>query len=83
MADILRATKTVPGFHAAAQVVLVEASPRLREVQARTLSGYTPAWHDRLEDLPQNPAVPDRQRIPGCPADPAVPARLRMAGRSG
>jgi NADH dehydrogenase [ubiquinone] 1 alpha subcomplex assembly factor 7 len=55
MADILRATKTIPGFHTAAQVVLVEASPRLREVQSRTLSGYTPAWHDRLEDLPQNP----------------------------
>jgi hypothetical protein len=27
MADILRATRGVPGFHAAAQVVLVEASP--------------------------------------------------------
>lgn len=29
MADILRATRGVPGFHAAARVVLIEASARL------------------------------------------------------
>ncbi|WP_045387012.1 class I SAM-dependent methyltransferase [Falsirhodobacter sp. alg1] len=34
MADILRATRNVPGFHDAADVVLVEASPRLRAEQA-------------------------------------------------
>lgn len=55
MADILRATRGVPGFHAAAQVVLVEASPVLRKAQAVTLAGYTPSWADRLEDLPQAP----------------------------
>lgn len=55
MADILRATKGVPGFHAAAQVVLVEASPVLRKVQAATLAGYTPTWINRIEDLPQAP----------------------------
>jgi NADH dehydrogenase [ubiquinone] 1 alpha subcomplex assembly factor 7 len=53
MADILRATKGVPGFHAAARVVLVEASPRLREVQARTLASHSPAWVERTNDLPQ------------------------------
>ena len=37
MADILRATRAVPGFHGALQVHLVEASPTLRAVQARTL----------------------------------------------
>ena len=75
MADILRATKNVPGFHAAARVTLVEASPRLREIQAVTLSATVPAWVDRTEDLPQAPlflianefldALPIRQFIRG------------------
>jgi NADH dehydrogenase [ubiquinone] 1 alpha subcomplex assembly factor 7 len=55
MADILRATRGIPGFHAAAQVVLVEASPRLRAVQAGTLSGHAPLWLDRIADLPDGP----------------------------
>ena len=55
MADILRATKGVPGFHAAAQVVLVEASPVLRDRQAATLSSYAPTWVDRIEDGPEGP----------------------------
>jgi SAM-dependent MidA family methyltransferase len=52
MADALRATRGVPGFHAALSVHLVEASPVLRAVQARTLEGWSPVWHDRVEDLP-------------------------------
>jgi SAM-dependent MidA family methyltransferase len=57
IADILRATRAVPGFREAAQVVLVEASPRLRTVQALTLQAVTPAptWLDRVEDLPPAP----------------------------
>ena len=57
MADALRATRRVPGFHAAARVVLVEASPRLRAVQARALaaSGHQPQWLDGVEDLPDRP----------------------------
>ncbi|MDM7933332.1 SAM-dependent methyltransferase [Tabrizicola sp.] len=57
MADILRATRAVPGFQAVARVVLVEASPRLRALQARALapSGVTPLWLDRVEDLPEAP----------------------------
>ena len=55
MADALRATKGVPGFHTAARVVLVEASPHLRQVQAATLSAYAPGWIDPLEDLPEGP----------------------------
>ena len=55
MADILRATRGVPGFHAAARPALVEASPRLREVQARTLAPRVPLWLDRVEDLPDRP----------------------------
>jgi NADH dehydrogenase [ubiquinone] 1 alpha subcomplex assembly factor 7 len=55
MADILRATKAVPGFHAAAQITLIEASPTLRKVQAETLSGHAPVWLDRIDDLPEAP----------------------------
>lgn len=55
MADILRATRSVPGFHAAMQVWLVEASPKLRAVQAETLQNHAPVWVDRVQDLPALP----------------------------
>lgn len=55
MADVLRATRGVPGFHAAARPVLVEASPRLRVIQAATLAGYPITWADDVAHLPQAP----------------------------
>ena len=55
MADILRATARVPGFHAAAQVVLVEASPALRDRQRATLGTHPVAWADTAGDLPEAP----------------------------
>jgi SAM-dependent MidA family methyltransferase len=55
MADVLRATRTVPGFHAAARVTLVEASPRLRAVQRDTLGAHPATWIDSLADLPEAP----------------------------
>jgi SAM-dependent MidA family methyltransferase len=56
MADILRATTRVPGFPDAAEVHLVEASPALREVQARTLvDARHPTWHDSAATLPDLP----------------------------
>lgn len=48
MADVLRATKRVPGFHAAARVLLVEASSTLRARQRVTLSDHPVQWADRL-----------------------------------
>lgn len=54
MADILRATRRVPGFHAAAEVHLVEASPALRQAQSARLAGYMPTWHDHCADLPDD-----------------------------
>ncbi|TCK28924.1 NADH dehydrogenase [ubiquinone] 1 alpha subcomplex assembly factor 7 [Ancylobacter aquaticus] len=57
MADMLRATARVPGFHEAARVVLVEASPRLRVKQAETLRGHPVEWMARIEDLPPGPLV--------------------------
>lgn len=55
MADILRATRGVPGFHAAMQVMLHEASPALRAVQARALADHAPRWIDEIDDLPDQP----------------------------
>ncbi|MFC0280730.1 class I SAM-dependent methyltransferase [Falsigemmobacter intermedius] len=55
MADILRATRGVPGFHQAMAVHLVEASPRLRQVQREALRGYDVIWAESLADLPQAP----------------------------
>lgn len=58
MADALRATRGVPGFHQAARLMLVEASPVLRQRQAETLNrspGPGPEWLDRAEGLPDAP----------------------------
>ena len=55
MADVLRATRGVPGFHAALTVCLVEVSPVLRARQAQALAGYAPVWCDTVPDLPQGP----------------------------
>ena len=55
MADILRATRGVAGFHDAMQIILIEASSTLRDIQANTLADATPAWIDRFEDLPKQP----------------------------
>lgn len=55
MADILRATQGIPGFHDAARVVLLEASPALKRVQAKRLDGYDPHWIDAIADLPATP----------------------------
>ena len=54
MADVLRATRGVAGFHAAAEVVLVEASPKLRQVQAKTLQRAV-RWIETVGDLPRKP----------------------------
>ncbi len=55
MADVLRATRRVPGFHAAMRLCLLEASNRLRAVQQAALSGAAPVWIAAPEDLPEAP----------------------------
>jgi SAM-dependent MidA family methyltransferase len=55
MADILRATRAVPGFHAALSVHLVETSPALRAAQAETLGRDDVTWHESVDDLPDAP----------------------------
>lgn len=54
MADLLRATRGVQGFHAAAKLHLVEASPSLRAVQKQTLARYPVTWADRLDTVPSD-----------------------------
>ena len=56
MADALRAARAT-GLPDAATVHLVEASPTLRAVQARTLAHPALAWHDRLDGVPEGPVL--------------------------
>lgn len=52
MADILRATAKVAGFHAAADIHLVETSPALRAEQAKHVAA---TWHAHIDTLPDQP----------------------------
>lgn len=52
MADALRATRIVPGFHDAADVVLIESNAALRNEQARALASHARVrWGEGLLDL--------------------------------
>jgi len=53
MADALRATARVPGFHDALHLHLVETSPTLRAAQARLLPQAT--WSAGVDGLPEGP----------------------------
>ncbi len=55
MADLLRATEQISGFHQSADIVLIETSPALRAVQKETLAPHTPRWTHTVETLPQQP----------------------------
>jgi NADH dehydrogenase [ubiquinone] 1 alpha subcomplex assembly factor 7 len=55
MADLLRATAKVPGFHQGMRLHLAEASARLRGVQTETLKGYDIRFIERADDLPDLP----------------------------
>lgn len=55
MRDALRAGAAVPGFIDAIDIVLIEASPKLRAVQAETLTGHTPRWIDDVAQLSEQP----------------------------
>jgi len=60
MQDVLRtALKLAPDFIAAAQIRMVEISPRLAQIQKETLaaSGLEIQWHAQFGDLPSGPLV--------------------------
>ncbi len=54
MADIMRATRGIPGFHEAIKLCLVEASPELRSKQANLLGDHH-TWLYDLDQLPEQP----------------------------
>lgn len=56
MADLLRATKSVPGFHQAVTIHMVETSPTLAHAQYMRLRHEHPRieWLDSVDELPQN-----------------------------
>ncbi len=53
MADALRASRAVPGFHDALKVHFVETSPALRAAQAQAVPEAI--WHDNINSLPDGP----------------------------
>ncbi len=55
MADVLRATKGVAGFHAAAQITLVEASAALQKIQRECLSDYDVTWVGTIGEVSDAP----------------------------
>ncbi len=55
MADALRATRAVAGFHAGMRLCLLEASATLRGVQAATLAAYAVEWLPDVGALPDAP----------------------------
>lgn len=59
MSDFLRAARVAPGFFAALDVHLVEASPKLADRQSEALAscGRPVSWHRTIDDIPPGPAL--------------------------
>jgi NADH dehydrogenase [ubiquinone] 1 alpha subcomplex assembly factor 7 len=57
LADALRATRGVAGFHQSLRLHLVETSERLRAAQAARLAGLDPSWHGGFGEVPPGPLL--------------------------
>ncbi len=57
MADILRVGATVPGFLDAAQILMIESSPVLRQTQKTSLAGHNCSWIGSIAELPAKPSL--------------------------
>lgn len=57
MVDALRASATVPGFHNAMQLTLIEASPALRKLQSERLKPQTLDFQTELTAIPEGPTI--------------------------
>jgi NADH dehydrogenase [ubiquinone] 1 alpha subcomplex assembly factor 7 len=57
MADALRACRIVPGFVDAADIVLVESSPKLRDVQRQALAPQRVRWASGLQEIEPGPTI--------------------------
>ncbi len=55
MADVLRATRGVPGFHDGAELILIEVSEPLKHQQSETLSDYRITHAAAVDALPNQP----------------------------
>jgi len=76
MADVLRATQKIDGFHDAASVILVEMSAPLREAQGQRVPNAE--WALRLEDAPPGPSLIIANEFLDC-----LPIRQFVAGEDG
>lgn len=76
MQDILRATRNVEGFHAAASVIFIEMSAPLREQQAQRVPEAE--WALRLEDAPPGPSLIIANEFLDC-----LPIRQFVHGENG
>lgn len=57
MADMLRATQSVPGFHDSFSIHLVERSPALKAKQQAAIRHPSVTWHDDIATLPEMPTI--------------------------
>ncbi len=57
MSDLLRGLALIPDCRTAADIHLVEASPRLKGIQRETLRGERPTWHAMLAEVPEGPSI--------------------------
>jgi NADH dehydrogenase [ubiquinone] 1 alpha subcomplex assembly factor 7 len=57
LADALRATRSVAGFHHSLRLHLVETSDWLRAAQAARLAEFRVSWHGRLGEVPPGPLL--------------------------
>jgi NADH dehydrogenase [ubiquinone] 1 alpha subcomplex assembly factor 7 len=57
MRDALRAIRALPPFRKALQPVLIEASARLRGMQAELLAGEDAVWHEDIAAIPKDAPI--------------------------
>jgi NADH dehydrogenase [ubiquinone] 1 alpha subcomplex assembly factor 7 len=57
LADALRATRTVAGFHDAIDLHMVETNEVLRAAQGVAVGAFQPSWHERFDDVPEGPSL--------------------------
>ncbi len=60
MADAVRATRKIIGFHEACHIHMIETSPVLRASQQKSLTGAgveAPHWHTQLSQVPAGPMI--------------------------
>lgn len=85
MSDMLRSTRLAPDFFKALSVTLIEASPALEAIQARTLaeSGVSVNWTTDLAKVPNGPSIIVGNEFLDCLPIRQFIQKDRFAGRAG